>query len=242
MSPAAKATKKSVNPTNPANSQVPQTDISSAETKQNRQFMMIMISVMIAIVLIGVYVSTKLVQSYVHKTDQIKAEDKYITSLEQKQKDLVALQQSYTEITRKQSNNLSTADMIYHALPLNAEFKSLIGLMENIGNESGVKPSITSSSGASTTTAASTASSGSPSTSGSTSSGSTPQNFGFTVSMTSSYDQLINFLKGTERSLRPLNFLSMDLSGSIDKVQSTILFNTYYQGEADISNKQEPLK
>lgn len=225
---------------------VPATQISTAEAKQNRQYLMIMIAVSAVIVLVGGYISWKLFGTYIRRTNEVKAQDQYISALKQKKQDLNDLQPNYQRITQKGANGFSTADEIYRALPKHIEYKTLIGVIENISAASGVNASISpSASGgaaATGTSNSSTPSSGPTDLSDDDFTGSSPQEFAFTVTVTGPYDQVIKFLQNTENSLRPINFQSMSLTGTTGTIQASVVFKTYYQGLADIANKEEPLK
>lgn len=229
---------------------IPKTEVSTAEAKQNRQYLIIMVVITGALVIVGGFIIFRLFKAYLHRTNEIKATDKYIASLKQKQQDLNSLRPNYEQITQKGSNNLSTADFIYRALPKHAEFKSLIGLIENIGAAAGVGVNITSSGNAGSAAGSGNQSSSSSPNTTTTLGGVTDTDFKgseavpfeFSVTITAPYDQVINFMKITEQSLRPLNFKAINVSATSGTIQAQITFDTFYQGLADIDNKQEPLK
>ncbi len=215
----------------------PNTEISQAEAHKNRQYITIMYVVTGAVVIIGGFIVYRLFTTYIRKTNEVKAQDKYISALQQKKLDLVQLDSNYKQITLKQGNGLSIADLTYRALPTTPDYKSLIGMIENIAQASGVKASVSPPVAANTGTT-NTA----PASDSTVTTGNTPQPFTISVSMNGPYEQLLQFLHNSEVSLRPLNFKSMTISGTSGVVEATVTFETYYQGLADISNKQEPLK
>lgn len=223
--------------------EVPHTDVSTAEAKSNREYIIIMIVVSVVIVSIGSFLTYRLFKTYLHRTNEIKALQCYQNALNDKDEALTTLSSNIKTITAVQPAGLSTADVIYHALPTDAEYKTLIGSIENIGNESGVKATI-SPGGSGTTAAVST-----PVATNATSSptapvvtpGNTPKPFGFSVNVTGPYDQVLIFLDKTEHSLRPMDFTAMTMTGTTGVIQANISFNTYYQGKADIANKTIPL-
>jgi len=244
-----KQTKKSTTRLQPATLT---TEMSKEESRKNRQYIITMYAITGLIVIVGGFFIYRLFGTYIRKTNEVKAQDQYINALQQKKKDLVTLQANFQNITRKGSNGLSDADVVLRALPETADFKTLIGVFENIGAASGVQASVstpTTVAGAGTTATA-----GTPSTNASAgtiggltsdsnvSTGSTPVPFQITVTVNGPYQQVLQFLKNTEKSLRPINFQTMTISGTSGTVQASITFETYYQGQADISNHQEPLK
>lgn len=223
----------------------PTTEMSIDEARKNRQYIITMYVITGLIAIVGIFVIYRLFGTYIRKTNEVKAQDEYINALNQKKSDLAKLQTNYQVITQKQSNGLSTADVVLRALPVTPDFKTLIGVFENISAASGVQANVSPPAAVASTSAGTTSSSNSGGTVGSdstVSTGSTPQPFQITVSVTGPYQQVLQFLQNTEKSLRPINFQTMTISGTTGTVQASITFETYYQGQADISNKEEPLK
>lgn len=225
--------------------QLPQTEVSQQQSASTRKYIFIMVGVMTAVILVGGFVNYRLFKNYVRKSNEIKAQDSLIRKLKDKQQALVLLQPNYDKIIGPGPNGISDKTLVLRALPVDAEFKTLITIIEKIGQESGVKfGTITNtSSGAtpiSTTAAAPTTTTTSGGSTSATSA--TKQLFGFSVNIEAPYDRIIQFLKLTESSTRVINFKSISLSGSAVDTQAIIELETFYQAEANLAPKQEPLK
>ena len=236
----------------------PRTEVSLAQAQTAKHFYLITSLILAAIIIGGGYASYRLFTNYIHKSNEIKAQDKLVSSLDQKIKDLDALKAPYAEIADTKGGAGSDADIILRALPTDQDFKGLIAMLENIANVSGVTMSSvtrtasdgTSSASSSSSTSSSSSSSSSGSSSSTTSatssdtsaSSSQPQPFIFTVSLEGPYDKIIRFLDNTEKSARVINFKSMKISGSGNAVKAELTMQTYYQDKANIDSTYEELK
>lgn len=210
----------------------PSTDESAKQAATNQHSLWLLGSLVAAIVLVGGWLGYQLATRYILEANKIKAQDILINALVQKQQALDQLRPNYDAITAKQGNGVSDADLILRALPLDADYKNLIAILEKIGQESGVQvTSVTQTGGGNLADSQTTASPGS-----------TPQPFSFTVGLQGSYPAILQFLQKTEQSSRVMNFSSMTLSGgSGGNVQANITMSTDFQGPADISSTKRPL-
>lgn len=237
--------------------EVPKTEVSLAQAQTAKHFYLITSLILAVIIIGGGYASYKLFNSYIHKSNEIKAQDKLIHSLNQKKEDLEALKVPYANITSSNGGTGSDAEAILRALPVTEDYKSLIAMLENIANVSGVSlDSVSRTSGGSststtTTPAPTSTAGGSASTSGSSTSSSgagapqQPQELVFSVSISGPYEKIILFLDNTEKSARVINFKSMQISSSSEggkDIKANLTMKTYYQAPADISSTQEDLK
>ncbi len=236
--------------------EVPKTEVSLAQAQTAKHFYLITSLILAVIIIGGGYASYKLFNSYIHKSNEIKAQDKLIHSLNQKKEDLETLKVPYANITNSNGGTGSDADAILRALPVTEDYKSLIAMLENIAKVSGVSlDSVSRTSGSSTAVAATPAptstAGGSTSTSGSSTSSSgagapqQPQELVFSVSISGPYEKIILFLENTEKSARVINFKSMQISSNSEggkDIRASLTMKTYYQAPADISSTQEDLK
>src|SRR3990167_8993199 len=175
-----------------AKPQVPNTEQSKTEHKQNQQFMIVMAIVSGLILVVGGVIIYRLFSSYLHKTNEIKAQDTYINSLKQKKEDLVILEQNYNKIKELQGSGLSIENKVYHALPTRPEIKTILGMIENIAIKSGVTANV-STQNASTSSAKS--SSSAPVSSDQEAVGNTTTAYIVSVTIEGAYDRVINFLQ-----------------------------------------------
>ncbi len=232
--------------------QTPKTEVSLAQAQTAKHFYLIASLILVVIIIGGGYASYRLFTNYIHKLNEIKAQNKLVSSLDQKIKDLDALKVTYAQITDSKGGTGSDADAILRALPVTEDYKSLIAMLENMVNVSGVSLDSVSKTSASGATAAPAGSSGSTATTpGASGSGTTgaqsPQPVVFSVSISGPYDKIIRFLDNTEKSARVINFKSMQISndggsGGTNSVKASLTMETYYQDKANIESTQEDLK
>jgi hypothetical protein len=145
------------------------------------------------------------------------------------------------------------------ALPAGVDYPSLIVELENMANTAGVtltsvdnsEPSLTASPGAGGATSTASDTSGSAavgSTTGSASgvsgsgTGSGPQQFQFSISTTSTYDQIQKLLTEIESSVRPMEVTGTTLNGAGSALQGTIDVTTWYEPPATLPFGTETVK
>ena len=75
---------------------------------------------------------------------------------------------------------------------------------------------------------------------GITTSGATSFDFGFSIS--GDYNQILQAINNTERSIRPITIKSIDLQGSGSSFRATVMATTYYQPVADVQLKERTVK
>ncbi|MDP4038612.1 MAG: type 4a pilus biogenesis protein PilO [bacterium] len=212
--------------------EVPETELSKSEAKKTRNYLIIMIVLAILTILVGGYFIWRYVQKNIKVGREIKATDITIAKYKQKLSDLEDLKPNYDKVTATSSGQVSDADRIKRALPLNTDVKNLLGMMQNIGQQSGVSVlSITPQD--SGNIPAQQAAGGKPA---------QPQQLTYTTTITGSYPQIIQFLKNVEKSARVMNVNSMDISGNNENLRVQLTMVTYYQGEANLESTKEPLK
>lgn len=236
---------------------VPQTEISQREAVSAGKYYLVVGLIMVGILLVGGYFINSLFQQYIKESNKIKAQDKTISLYNKKVDDLAELESAYNAIKEKKGN-ISDAERIMKALPAKEEYRSLIAMVENISNSSGVKlnsvsngsSGSSSASGSSAPAATPSTSSSSSSTPGASSSSSSssssttakPQKLVFTVSIQGPYDRIIKFLENTEKSARVVNFRDMKLGGEGNEITADLTMETYWQPEAKIDSTYEELK
>ncbi|MFO0862935.1 MAG: hypothetical protein U0516_04430 [Candidatus Saccharibacteria bacterium] len=222
--------------------EVPKTEISEAQDKSARNYIIIMFVVIGLIVVVGGYIIYRLAAEFAYQSNVNRAQDMLLTSLNTKQKNLEQLKPNYEAITAKGTGGISDADRILSAMPITEAYDQLISSLEAMGQQSGV--TVTSvTAGSSSGTGGSSASSANSSQSSSQKSNGSGIPFTFTVNVKGSYAAILTFLKKTEQSARVINFNSMTVSGTNGSdLTANITMTTYYQPEANIESTYETLK
>jgi Tfp pilus assembly protein PilO len=213
--------------------EVPKTEISQAQDKSARNYIIIMCVVMGVIVVAGGYLIYRLATQFAYISNVNRAQDMLLSSLNTKQKNLDDLQPNLAKITAKDAGGISTADRILSAMPVTQAYENLIATLETMGQQSGVKVTSVSLSGDSAT----------PDGAAPSGSGNAPVPVNFTVNVEGSYSAIIAFLQKTQQSARVINFDSMTVSGgSAGSLTASLTMTTYYQPEANIDSTYETLK
>ncbi len=221
--------------------EVPKTEISEAQDKSARNYIIIMFVVIGLIVVIGGYIIYRLAAEFAYQSNVNRAQDMLLSSLNTKQKNLEALKPNYDAITAKGAGGISDADRILSAMPITEAYDQLISSLEAMGQQSGVTVTSVTAGSSTGSNGGSSASSSSQGTSQQSNGNGIP--FTFTVNVKGSYAAILTFLKKTEQSARVINFNSMTVSGTNGTdLTANITMTTYYQPEANIESTYETLK
>lgn len=208
---------------NPKKIAVPATDTSMEENASTNRFVLAMIGVIALAVIVGGIALYYLVGQYIKQSNKNKAQDITIGLMEQKQTNIEALKPNYATITAPGANGKSDADLILIAMPIDEAYDSLIAMLENMAQQSGVGIQ-------SIAKAADTAG--------------TANSYNVSLSMSGSYNQILDFLSKTENSARIFDFVSMNIGGATrsgSNVTVSATFKTYYNPAANIAPTQVPL-
>lgn len=127
--------------------------------------------------------------------------------------------------------------LLGNALPNSVDFPSLIVVLENMANFSGVKlktvsPLQLSANANSNTSTKTTA----------TSTATAPQVYGFTIALDGTYDAMRKLLEAIESSARPMRVTGMQLTGTGSAMSAQIDVETYYQAKASLPISKETIK
>lgn len=123
------------------------------------------------------------------------------------------------------------AKLILDALPSKYDFPELTTNLENLVNDQGVR--ITGISGVDDEIAQST---------NSYSPDPRPVDMPFQISVSSDYGRLQGLIRALEHSIRPIKVLTLDVSGSHDKMTMNISAVTYYQPAKSLTIRSEVVK
>lgn len=213
--------------------EVPKTDTSLAEDKSTRRFVFWMIAATVLVVLVGGGIIYWQVGLYVQQSNKNKAQDIEIGDLNTKIKNLDLLKPNYEKIIANNGSGSSDADLILRALPVGKGYDELVAMIEKMAQGSGVKV---------TSVTQTEATEGQPTGNGDNTT--TPIPYSFTVTLEGGYASILDFLKKTENSARVINFSSMNITGNSNNGvnQASITMQTYYQPQANINPKMEPLQ
>lgn len=215
--------------------EIPKTEHSQSNNQSLQKYMIISGLIISAIVLVGGFAIFWLGSRYTYQSNENKAQDQLIASLEQKQKDLQALKPNLDAITSIGANGVSDADLILRAVPTTQNFESLIAVLERIGAESGIKVTNISQSSNGATSSTGTVNTNVQGSSGQA----TP--YTFTVNVEGSYAGILEFMKKTEKSARVINFNNMNINGSTGNITANMTMTTFFKPPANINSTFVPL-
>lgn len=134
-----------------------------------------------------------------------------------------------------------TRDLIANSLPNTADFPQLASIIENMASNSGVAVrSISPATGGSAEPGASAPGTAAPS--APSPSAPSPVPYMASVSVQGSYTRTVDFARSIQLSARPMQVTSVTMQGSGNSIQSDFTIMTYYQPEADISDRKETVK
>lgn len=217
MSPNTPTTK------NPKKIAIPATDTSMEENASTNKFVLAMVGIIVLSVIVGGVALYYLIGQYVKQSNKNKAQDITIGLMEKKQTNIDALKPNYATITTPGANGKSDADLILIAMPVNEAYDSLIAMLENMAQQSGVGLQSIAKAVDSTGTA---------------------NSYNVSLSMTGNFNQILDFLSKTENSARVFDFVSMSIGGatrSSSNVTVSATFKTYFNPPASIAPKEVPL-
>ncbi len=124
----------------------------------------------------------------------------------------------FSELDSSASTN---SKIILHALPPVYDYPGLATFVESLAQQSGVSfpGSVGQDISASAVATATTSS---------------PQEIPLNIEVNGSYDSIVQFIKNTEYSIRPILISSVEYSGTSDQLKAVITATTYYQPARDL--------
>lgn len=120
-----------------------------------------------------------------------------------------------------ESSASTNSKVILHALPPSYDYPGLATYIESLAQTSGV--SFPGSVGQDISESAIQ-----------TSVVSEPQEVPLSIEVNGSYDSIVQFIKNTELSIRPIHIIDVEYSGTSDKLKALITAKTYYQPARDL--------
>lgn len=148
----------------------------------------------------------------------ISAKSQARDQLETNNKNLDTLLEQFEALDKSATTNSKT---ILHALPPVYDYPALATYMESLAQQSGV--TLPGSVGQDISAGAV-----------SSSIVSSPLEIPLNIEVNGSYDSVVQFIKNTEFSIRPIHITWIEYTGTNDQIKAVITANTYYQPARDL--------
>lgn len=216
--------------------------VTATKTKQQlstNNYVVLMVIIAVLATIAGVYFGYQMVKENIRNGQvligKVQAQNDVTKKLENAQK----LVDNYNRLSGEQKQ------LIQAAMPSKADFTQMISLMEVANSSAGTRME---SINANASAAASSAATGSPAdssgASGTQSAGGSvaPQPLPVSVSVQGNYGQMTRLFRNLEMSTRPISVATFELKGNSGLLKGDLTLQTFYQGEADYSDKEETVK
>jgi hypothetical protein len=233
--------------TSKAVSAAPAPKLTKKEISANNYIGLVAVLVLVILV-VAAFVGNLLIHSIITNTKVIKGNQRAVSDLNVKLEHAPQLVSAYNRLGTQRTT-------IENALPEKPDFEQLISIMETMGTAAGVQiksvsPQPNASSGGSGATTSSPASTPSSTTGSSAKSSSTTAAapvvtttpYIFTATVIGGYPNIVAMLRNVELSARPMRVTSIDFKGTGSSLNANITLTTYFQGKADIKDKEEEVK
>jgi len=213
--------------------QAPDTRLTQLQQTSMRNFLIIVISATILTVLVGGYFIYQLAQANIKKSNEIKAQDIYISLANKKIEKLKESESQLTKIKTPDSSGVSDFSRITErVLPATDDLGTILTIFQKIQSQTLVD--IDNVSKESQATSASAV--GSAATNNSSAS-----SFQLSFKSTGTYDQIKNFLKAIESSQRVFDFSTLKISGTGNSLTLDMTYLLYFKDKPAITDKEMPL-
>ena len=194
-------------------------------------YIAIVAAIVALIVIACIFISYQLIRLDIVDAKVIAGDSTASSQLKTKLNNAPIVVSAYNDLGSKQQ-------LIADALPNDPDFPQAVALMDSIAAASGVQLK---------SIAPTAATQGNAPTAGSTSAASTAASssatpYGISVEVEGPYTQIVNYFQNLELSARPMKVLSSAFQGSSSDLQATIEIQTYYQPQADVSDKTKAVK
>lgn len=194
--------------------------LAKKELSNNNYIAAVVVITLLIVVICGL-VGKGLISSLILNTKVVAGEYTANKDMDNKLENIPQLIDNYNKLGYKK-------DLIAQSLPNTPDFPQLVTLMQGVSTASAVKMKSIAPDASGTTGGAAAADSASP--------------YIFSVSIVGSYPQVVEFFKNLELSSRPMRVQNVQLSGEDSNLTAEVTLQTYYQGKADISDKEEAVK
>lgn len=197
-------------------------------------YIALMAVIAILAIVIGGYVGYNMVKENIRNGKALVGKLQAQSDVEQKLENANTLVEKYGQLSQSQKQLLEAA------LPSKPDFTQLISLMEAANSSAGTRmKSITSNSGVVATVVAPATDAATTGTAAADSTANKAQPVSATASLDGSYSQMTQLFRNLELSARPIKVTAFELKGNSGALKGDLTLETYYQGEADYSDKEE---
>lgn len=190
-------------------------------------YIALMVAVSLLAILVTGFVVNILGREFIMNTKVIIGKQQAVSDLEKKKENADSLMTSYENLGERR-------DLVEHAMPNSADFPQIVTIINNAAQTSGVRVSAISPN------AASLSGSSVVETPASSSGEAAAYKFGMDVE--GSYARVRDFIKNLELSARPIKIDAISIRGDGDSLRVSMTGTTYYQSEATLEDKLEPVK
>lgn len=227
--------------TTPAKQPARTTAIAKKKELSVNNYIAMMAVITILSILIGGYVGYNMVKENIRNGRVLVGKLQAQADIEKKLANAESLVEKYNQMSDSQKQ------LIDAAMPSEADFTQFISLMESASNSSGTRMKSISSNNmlAATTPAPAAPAEGgaaAPAAAGTATTTAGPTPVGVMASIEGSYSQMTQLFRNLEMSSRPIKVSSFELKGNSGALKGDLTIETYYQGEADYSDKEETVQ
>lgn len=208
--------------------QAPDTRLTQLQQTSMRNFLIIVISATVLTVLVGGYFVYQLAQANIKKSNEIKAQDIYISLANKKIEKLGQAESQLTKIKTADSSGVSDFSRITErVLPATDDLGTILTIFQKLQSQTLVQIDNVSKDTKSSTSSTAAKSTVNPSAS----------SFQLSFKSTGNYDQIKNFLKAIESSQRVFDFSTLKISGTGNSLTLDMTYKMYYKEKPSIQDK-----
>ena len=203
----------------------PKTLQQKTESVNNYIAVVVLVSV-IVVAICGILLNS-LTRSLITHQKAVSAQEKASRDLDAKLENIPVLIENYNALGDKQK-------LIENGLPDTEDFPQLVVIMGNMSSTAGIQLK-------------SIAPLNAPITDGSEAPAETTKNnsashYMFSITVEGTYPRIVSLVKDIEKSARPMQAQSMQLRGTGSNISAEIVVKTFYQGPAEVKDKEETIK
>lgn len=213
--------------------QAPDTRLTQLQQTSMRNFLIIIIAATTLTVIVGGYFIYQLAQANIKKSNEIKAQDIYISLANKKIEKLKQSESQLAKIKTPDSSGVSDFSRITErVLPATDDLGTILTIFQKIQSQTLVDiDNVSKENQAALAQAGDTTTANNPSAS----------NFQLSFKSTGTYDQIKNFLKAIESSQRVFDFSTLKISSTGNSLTLDMTYILYFKDKPAITDKEMPL-
>lgn len=209
--------------------QAPDTRLTQLQQTSMRNFLIIIITGTVLTVIVGGYFIYQLAQANIKKSNEIKAQDIYISLANKKIEKLKQSESQLAKIKTPDSSGVSDFSRITErVLPATDDLGTILTIFQKLQSQTLVdidNVAKESQTALATTTEATT-------------NNSSASSFQLSFKSTGTYDQIKNFLKAIESSQRVFDFSTLKISGNGSSLTLDMTYILYFKDKPVITDKE----